>query len=290
MKRILLSALLVASAVPALAADLPYKARPMPAPVAVWNWDGFYLGLNGGYSWGRSRTSVEYFNTATGLPIVPPAGSITDATFKLDGGVFGGQAGYNWQSGSWVFGLEGDLQWSGQRGSADFLCARGGAVAIGAAALPGACFPGSTFLPPAVVGATLSIDQRLEWFGTLRGRLGVLVTPSVLLYGTGGLAFGSVKTDAVLSSVTPAAVPVAAASSSSTTHAGWTLGGGIEAHLGGNWTGKAEYLYIDLGTFSTTVALPAALIGANINSRVTDNIFRVGINYHFSPGPVVARY
>ena len=198
MKRILLSALLVASAVPALAADLPVKARPMPAPVVVWNWDGFYIGLNGGYSWGRSRTSVGYFNTATGLPIVPPVGSITDATFNLNGGVFGGQIGYNWQSSNWVFGLEADAQWSGQRGSANFLCAAGGAVVPGAAVLPGPCLPGSTFLPPGTVGATLSIDQRLEWFGTLRGRLGVLVTPSVLLYGTGGLAFGSVKTDALL--------------------------------------------------------------------------------------------
>ena len=262
----------------------------MPPPVVVWNWDGFYIGLNGGYSWGRSRTSVDYFNTTTGLPVVPPVGSITDASFNLNGGVFGGQIGYNWQSSNWVFGLEADLQWSGQRGSATFLCAAGAVPVPGAAALPGPCLPGSTFLPPGTLGAGLSVDQRLEWFGTVRGRLGVLVTPAVLLYATGGLAYGSVKTDAVLSSITPAGVPVAAASSSSTTHAGWTIGGGIEAHLGGNWTGKAEYLYMDLGTFSSTVALPAAIIGANISSRITDNIFRVGINYHFTPGPVVARY
>ena len=290
MKRILLAALLVASAVPALAADLPVKARPMVAPVAVWNWDGFYIGLNGGYSWGRSRTSVNYFNTTTGLGIVPPAGSITDASFNLNGGVFGGQVGYNWQSGSWLFGLEADAQWTGQRGSAAFLCAAGVVPVPGAAPLPGACFPGSTFLPPGTLGATLSVDQRLEWFGTVRGRLGMLVSPSVLLYATGGLAYGSLKTDAVLASLTPGGLPVAAASSSSTTHAGWTIGAGIEGHLGGNWTGKLEYLYMDLGSFSTTVALPAAIIGANIESRITDNIFRAGINYHFSPGPVMARY
>ena len=68
MKRFLLSALLVASAVPALAADLSVKARPMPPPVPVWTWDGFYIGINGGYSWGRSRTTVDYFNTITGAP------------------------------------------------------------------------------------------------------------------------------------------------------------------------------------------------------------------------------
>ena len=286
MKRILLSlsALLVASAVPALAADLPAKARPMPAPVAVWTWDGFYIGINGGYSWGRARTTVNYFNTVTGLPIIAPVGSITDAGIDMNGGVFGGQIGYNWQFSSWLFGLEADAQWSGQKGSATFLCSAAGL-------LPGACFPGSTFLPAGTLGVALAVDKKLEWFGTVRGRLGVLAAPSWLLYVTGGLAFGEVQTDAVLTSINPGGVIVAAAGSSSKTHAGWTIGGGIEGNLGGNWTAKAEYLYMDLGSFDTTVTVPVALIGANINSRVTDNIFRVGINYHFSPpAAVVARY
>jgi outer membrane immunogenic protein len=284
MKRILLSALLVASAVPALAADLSVKARPMPPPIPVWTWDGFYIGINGGYSWGRSNTTVSYFNTITGAPIIPPAGSITDAGFNLDGGVFGGQIGYNWQFSSWLFGLEADAQWSGQKGSAAFLCSAAGL-------LPGACFPGSTFLPVGTLGVGLAVDKKLEWFGTVRGRLGVLASPTWLLYVTGGLAFGEVQTDAVLTSITAGGAVVALAGSSSKTHAGWTIGGGIEGNLGGNWTAKAEYLYMDLGTFDTTVTVPAALIGANISSRVTDNIFRVGINYHFSPpAGVVARY
>jgi len=284
MKRILLSALLVASAVPALAADLSVKARPMPPPIPVWTWDGFYIGINGGYSWGRSNTTVSYFNTITGAPIIPPAGSITDAGFNLDGGVFGGQIGYNWQFSSWLFGLEADAQWSGQKGSAAFLCSAAGL-------LPGACFPGSTFLPVGTLGVGLAVDKKLEWFGTVRGRIGVLASPSWLLYVTGGLAFGEVQTDAVLTSITAGGAVVALAGSSSKTHAGWTIGGGIEGNLGGNWTAKAEYLYMDLGTFDTTVTVPAALIGANISSRVTDNIFRVGINYHFSPpAGVVARY
>jgi len=284
MKRILLSALLVASAVPALAADLSVKARPMPPPIPVWTWDGFYIGINGGYSWGRSNTTVSYFNTITGAPIIPPAGSITDAGFNLDGGVFGGQIGYNWQFSSWLFGLEADAQWSGQKGSAAFLCSAAGL-------LPGACFPGSTFLPVGTLGVGLAVDKKLEWFGTVRGRLGVLASPTWLLYVTGGLAFGEVQTDAVLTSITAGGAVVALAGSSSKTHAGWTIGGGIEGNLGGNWTAKAEYLYMDLGSFDTTVTVPVALIGANINSRVTDNIFRVGINYHFSPpAGVVARY
>ena len=82
----------------ALAADL--AARPyVKAPVMVdpvWSWTGFYVGANGGYSWGRSRTDVSYTNTATGAVIAPPAGSITNASFDMNGGVAGGQAGYNW--------------------------------------------------------------------------------------------------------------------------------------------------------------------------------------------------
>jgi outer membrane immunogenic protein len=73
--------------------------------------------------------------------------------------------------------------------------------------------------------------------------------------------------------------------SSRQTHAGWTIGGGIEAMFGGNWSGKLEYLYMDLGSFDNTVALAAPPIGAAISSRLTDNIFRAGINYHFSAGP-----
>src|SRR6266436_1748632 len=107
----------------------------------------------------------------------------------------------------WVFGLETDLQWSGERGSATFSCA---AVAV----VAGPCLPGLTFLPAGVTGTSLTVDQKIEWFGTFRARAGVLVVPSVLLYATGGLAYGSVKTDMTLAGVTPAALAVAATSSS----------------------------------------------------------------------------
>src|SRR4030088_1951555 len=89
------------AAIPAAsAADLaarPYTKAP-PAMVEVWNWTGFYVGGNGGYSWGRSRTDVTYFNTVTGAPIVLPPGSIVSSGFDMNGGIAGGQAGYNWQT------------------------------------------------------------------------------------------------------------------------------------------------------------------------------------------------
>jgi outer membrane immunogenic protein len=231
--------------------------------------------VNAGYSWGKSDTDVAFATFPGGVPIVPPAGSITSGSFDLDGWIAGLQAGYNWQHDKWVFGIEGDFQWSGQKGSGDFLCH---STLIG-----GPCLPGLTFLPPGVGGTTLSVDQKLQWFGTLRGRVGLLADPKMLIYITGGLAVGKIKTDATLSGFTPAAVPVSATASDSSTKTGWTVGGGIEGVISsdGKWTGKIEYLYIDFGDVSGNVVLVAPGIQASYNSSITDNILRVGVNYHF---------
>ncbi|QWG20945.1 porin family protein [Bradyrhizobium sediminis] len=274
------------AAIPAAsAADLaPRYTKAPPVMVEVWNWTGFYIGGNAGYSWGRSNSDVSYFNTATGLPIVPPAGSITSAAFDMNGGIAGGQAGYNWQTGSWVWGVEADIQWSGEKGSSRFLCAP-------LAQLGGACLPGLTALIPGVTGTSLALDQSLEWFGTARLRGGFLVSPRVLLYGTGGLAYGSIKTSGTLSGFTPGDVPVSISGSSTETHLGWTVGAGIEGKITQNWSAKLEYLYMDLGRYdSLTLSLaPASLIGAHVSSHFTDHILRAGINYQFG-GPVVAKY
>jgi outer membrane immunogenic protein len=287
--RLILSSLAAAVAVisPASAADLPVKARP-PVPVAaeVWNWSGFYIGANGGYSWGRAARDVSFF-TAAGVPIVPPVGTAVADGSKLDGGLFGGQIGYNWQVTNWVFGVETDAQWTGQRGSTAFLC--------GATATGGPCLPGLTFLPAGALGTLATVDQRLEWFGTFRGRLGVTVTPSVLLYATGGAAYGTLRTDVALASFTPAGAAVSIAAQNRDTRFGWTVGAGLEAMFAQNWSAKVEYLYMDLGSVTNAAVLPTAAglgIGSVVNSRVTDNIIRAGINYHFSagPGPVMARY
>jgi outer membrane immunogenic protein len=294
MKRsILAAALILGVSAPAFAADIPVKARPAPVVVDTWNWNGFYLGLNGGYSWGRSRTNVDYFSLPSGAPIVPPAGSVTSGTFSLNGGIFGGQVGYNWVGSGWLFGFEGDLQWSGEKGRATFTCAT---TALPGIVIGGVCVPGVTAgLPAGFTGATLTLEQHIQWFGTLRGRAGWLVTPSVLLYATGGLAFGSIRSSGALTSIGPNLQIVSSLFSNTKTNAGWTIGGGIEGHLGGNWTGKLEYLYMDLGSVTNQVTLitiqPVTGIGANISSRITDHVLRAGINYHFPPSPaVVARY
>lgn len=285
MKKVLFAAvgLVALAGLPAAAADLPAKAPILKAPpVEVWNWTGFYIGGNAGYSWGRSDTDVSYYNTVTGLPIAPPAGSILSNEFDLNGWVAGGQIGYNMQSGNWVWGIEADFQGTGQDGDSTFLCS---ATIIG-----GPCLPGLTFLPAGVTGTTLSISQKLEWFGTVRLRAGMLFTPSTLAYVTGGFAYGSVKTSGLLSGFTPAGAAVSQAFSNSDTNGGWTVGAGIETRLTGNWTAKIEYIYLDLGDFDNTVAFPGVpTIGANFSSHITDHIIRAGLNYKFG-GPISARY
>ena len=270
MKRALtVSALLLASAMPAAAADLPYYKAPPPAMAPVYNWTGFYVGINGGYSFGRSSRDISFFDPATGFPILPGVGSNVTGGTELSGGLFGGQIGYNWQAGQWLLGVETDAQWTGQRGSANFLCA--GLV----------CVPGLTALPAGALGTAATVDQKLEWFGTLRGRGGILISPMFLAYVTGGAAYGSVKNDVTLATVTAAGVPVAVTGSNSSNRFGWTLGAGVEWAFIPNWSAKLEYLYMDLGTSNGTARLAAPAIGATLTSRTTDNILRAGINYRF---------
>jgi outer membrane immunogenic protein len=270
MRVILGSIAALAMVTAASAADLPVKSPP-PAPVMapVWNWTGFDIGVNGGYSWGRSTRDLNFFNPLNGVLLASGTGGGRD----LNGGLFGGQIGYNWQTANWVFGIETDAQWTGQKGSTTVLCPVAG------------CFPNAV---AAGTGVAASLSDKLEWFGTFRGRGGVLVTPSVLLYVTGGLAYGSLQTEVGLSGFTASGIPVTAVGSRSSDKFGWTLGGGIESMFYNNWSAKIEYLYMDLGSVSNSVVLPTAggfPLGANVTSRVTDSIIRGGISYHFSAGP-----
>ena len=194
----------------------------------------------------------------------------------MDGVIGGGQIGYNWQVQNWVWGLEADIQGSGQKGGRDFLCPTG------------VCTPGAIILVAPGPAVPVSLNQKLEWFGTVRGRVGVLATPKVLFYGTGGLAYGEVKTTGTIG-----LVPATFASSD--TRVGYTVGAGVEGVIGGNWTAKLEYLWVDLGrtsgSFVTAIpALGGGVLTSNYSSRITDNIVRVGVNYKFGGGPVVAKY
>jgi outer membrane immunogenic protein len=261
----------------ALAADMAVKARPIPMPVEVgYNWTGFYVGLNGGYSWGRANTTI-FPNSTLATPLRQ----------DVNGGVFGGQIGYNWQiDRSWVIGLEADAQWTGERGSRNDLLA---SIRVPT--------PGNDF--NIVTTTSASSEWKLPWFATFRGRAGFLADPSLLLYGTGGLAVGEVKfatqttrTAQLFGPGSTGTVPqsapftvVDAALSDSRTRVGWTVGAGLEKKFTPNWSAKLEYLYVDFGR-ETYFGGTANAVDVSFH----DHIIRGGFNYAFTAGPVVARY
>jgi outer membrane immunogenic protein len=238
------------------------KAPPPP----VWSWTGFYLDGNFGYSWGTSNSTVSFLDSTTGALLAAP-----NASFSMDGFFGGGGAGYNWQTGNWVWGLEADIQYADQQGSATFACG----AACGA------------------IPVSETLNERLDWFGTVRGRLGFTVTPTVLLYATGGLAYGDVASSGAISDPT--------SFSTSTLKTGWTVGGGLESRIVGNWTAKIEYLYMNLGSVAGTASDPTYdyiapvcgtaapivctaghTLSTGFNSGITDNILRLGVNYKFN--------
>lgn len=219
MKRAILTCVgLVGLAGAAAAADLPpvppsyYKAPPAYLP---YNWSGFYIGVNGGGALGRSDWDSA-------------------GAFDLSGGLVGGTAGFNYQAGLAVLGIEGDIDWSGISGSTN-----------------NDCFAGCR-----------TSDS---WLATLRGRLGY-AAGRFMPYVTGGAAFGDIRASAPLFAGT------------STTNTGWTLGGGIEFAIAGNWTAKAEYLFVDLGNFNCGIACNGT---TSDNVSFTANVLRGGINYRF---------
>jgi outer membrane immunogenic protein len=277
---------------------LPVKAPVVPPP--IFTWTGFYVGGNVGYSWGRASTDLTE-NLSTTATITTLAGApIASATVnttsfgndraRLDGALGGFQAGYNKQINRWVLGVEGDIQWTDQRGGLT-ICP----VPPGTAPVP--C-PGTT-------GTQFgSADYRLPWFGTLRGRAGVTFD-RVLLYATGGLAVGEIKGSYVDGFVNPATINPFAAGSFNTTRAGWVVGAGAEAAIGRNWSIKAEYLHMDFGNVDQNVSangVPLSLtIGAfvttlsqsltsSFHTHVTDDVFRIGVNYRFGAPVIAAKY
>jgi outer membrane immunogenic protein len=166
-----------------------YAAPPAPLAVPAWSWTGFYVGVNVGGSWGRSETDANLSDPFfTGAVLFA-----TPIDFNMNGVIGGGQIGYNWQSGTWVLGIEADIQGSGQKGSAFFTCS----TVI--------CNPRADQPETSMASATL--EQRLQWFGTLRARAGATVYPWLLVYVTGGLAYGAIKSDSTLTGFTEVGPP-----------------------------------------------------------------------------------
>jgi outer membrane immunogenic protein len=226
----------------ASAADMPVKA---PAAAPLYNWAGFYVGVNGGYGWSGDVGAITYTNSAA------QTFTSTGSTFNDKGGFGGGQIGYNWQMGHIVYGLEADIQ---------------------AASIKSDISGGVTGFGDLYVGT-----RKLNYFGTARGRIGYAFDRT-LLYATGGFVYGRVQTDVVRTTGLPTNWVV-----SSTDNAGYVVGAGAEYAFAPAWSVKAEYQYLNFGSRSlsgiyqnTTTTLQSNAIAQHYHTA------RLGLNFKFN--------
>jgi outer membrane immunogenic protein len=243
MKFLLVTASLVAlgAASPAVAADLaarPYTKAP-PMMMAAYDWSGFYIGLNGGGA--TSRNCWTFGGTSEGCH---------DAT----GGTVGGQIGYRWQTGPWVFGVEAQGNW------ADFTGDNVSLVFLG--------------------------DRnrtKIDAFGLFTGQVGYSFN-NVLVYVKGGAAVVDDKYS-ILAAPTGALL----ASSNNQTRWGGTVGVGLEYGFTPNWSFGLEYDHLFMGSQTTTFTTPAGALAGSDNIRQDVDLFTARVNYKFG-GPVMAKY
>ena len=290
MKKLLFAGIALAAMIggPAMAADL---GAPVYTYAPVASWTGFYIGGDvGWYDARQNATTTAYPFAGFGAPGVIGAGAAglgnlpTAHTLDERGGLGGVHAGYNWQLGSWLYGLEGDVMWLNYHPS-DVET-----VFETASATPAPAF-------------SMLVSAQNRWLASARGRLGWIAGP-LLLYGTGGFAFSNSSYTATATGLVGPATPFLAGAGATTsfyeTKTGYVVGGGAEWMLTPNWLVRAEYLHY--GFDSTTSYLPlvfsAALGGCALgacnwgvnSSRMNVDTVRVGLSYKFAaPAPSAAR-
>ncbi len=211
----------------AIGADMPVKGAPRSysAPYnPAYNWSGFYLGLNGGYAKGTTDFGIA------------------GASIDTSGYLIGGQIGYNWQPGNWVFGVEADLDWAGIDGS-----------------------------ETGVSGVlTATVDSKVKYLGSARVRAGY-AWDHWLPYLTAGVGYA--KNEVSVSATVPG---FTASISDEQGHIGWVAGAGLEWAYSSRWTAKLEYLYYSLGS-----ATYFENVGGGLDTDVKIQTIKVGVNYRF---------
>lgn len=222
------------------------------APVA--DWTGFYAGVHGGYGWGNFDYNAQLSEIVEG-----GGGDSVNLGHdgNADGFLAGVQAGFNWQMDALVLGVEGDISksWMSSDSNRDF-----------------------TDYGANLYDGTARTETDLDWFGTLRLRAGFLATDALLIYGTGGLAWGNVDSHVRVDIDGDGFNDVSA--SNSDTRTGWTLGGGLEYKVSDAVSIKAEYLYVDLGDDNV---VNRDVLGNNVRAKndVNFSTIRAGLNFHF---------
>ncbi|HEY5067541.1 MAG TPA: outer membrane beta-barrel protein [Xanthobacteraceae bacterium] len=245
---------------PAFAADMAVKASP-PVVATAFSWTGCYVGGNAGGAWGNSNvTLMETGAFLDPLSHNPPAdvafsNALGSPGIRMSGFTGGGQVGCNYQAGSFVFGIEGDGEYTGLSGSA----------------------AATATLPIAKLAASATTSVSSHSLFTVRPRAGFAVDRT-LFYVTGGYAGGNVTYSESMSQ----RAGVSTGGTVSSTQSGWTIGGGIEYAMTNNWTIKGEYLYVNLGSvgFAGANIVMPTFTTAN-SATFKENIGRLGLNYKF---------
>ena len=249
-------ALATVAAVPAFAADLPRRSAPPPylPPIPIFTWTGFYVGVNAGAAFSDNKNRYTPAGFAT--PITGYGyGNSSDTSFTG-----GGQLGYNWQMSQFVLGIEADINYLDRTNA------------------------NRSFVAPvgtAYYSARASSDD--NYFGTVRGRIGY-AWDRFLVYGTGGLAYGGGLGKSTISTYNAAGVRTATyTNGNDDTDIGYALGGGVEYAFTNNWSVKAEYLYVNLGSQNRTYVATTGPAGTSfVGKRDNDfSVARVGLNYKF---------
>jgi outer membrane immunogenic protein len=285
-RRTLLGSVFVLAAGAASAADLPSRATAPVYAAPMFTWTGFYAGVNAGAHFNNGGQGIS----TVGL-VAPNNVFYTGGNGDKSGFMGGVQVGYNMQSGSFVYGVEADLNYRDRKRGSNGV------------------FPAPADLTPGFddrTDFTVSQGRATNWFGTLRGRLG-FAFDRVLVYGTGGLAIGgsggsSSVTQRDYFEINPGVLFVTdirtlASTSSKKNSVGWSLGGGFEYALSDRISLKLEYMHVDLGrssdTFTTLASAGAPPLGPPIGATMTAgnritvrhenkfDIVRAGVNYRF---------
>jgi outer membrane immunogenic protein len=243
----------------ALAADLPVKAAPLAPMIVSDPWTGFYIGATAGYGSGTASNTLTANAADNAIGVGDPVFGPFPGRPRMNGFVGGGEVGYNQRFGNVLAGVEADISYASLRGSSTAT---------------GVLFIGGIF--------NTTVDAKVQWFGTVRGRFGFLATNDLLIYGTGGLAYANAKTTVTGINLAVACPFNNCFFGSSGSAAGWTAGGGVEYAFLPHWTIKAEYLYLDFGNRSF-VAPDAFTVGGAVaaSTHLTVNVVRGGLNFHF---------
>jgi outer membrane immunogenic protein len=252
MKKILLGAVglaaLVGMAVPAAAADLaakPYVKAPPPMPAPIYDWTGFYIGGNGG--WGQANACWDE------VPVTGPL--LIDGCRSGSGGVIGGQVGYRWQMGQFVFGLEGQGDWANLRASRISL-----------------------------IDPAFTTEAKVDGLGLFTGQLGYAWN-AALFYFKGGAAVTSNRFDVLLAGVDVATL--------SSTRWGGTVGVGFEYGFAPNWSVGLEYDHLFMGNANNSFSVVNPIAAGALN-RISENVDMVTVRFNYRFGgygaPIAARY